>query len=611
MGSQTAPAGRRRARAGSVAALAAAALVAGTAPMAAAAPGDGPGRGAEGARSATFTLVSTTDLHGNVLDWDYFRSQPYAAGSEQGLSHVASAVEAVREDRGERSVLVVDNGDSLQGTPLTYVAARGSATTGPVTATGEEHPMATALDAIGYDAQVVGNHEFNYGLDLLRAYEQDLDAPLLGANVTDVATGEPALQPWTIQRVRPTGGGKPVQVGIVGLTTPGSQVWDKQNVEGRLAFGDMVEAAQRYVPEVRAAGADVVVVLSHSGRSGASSYDDTVLPPENVSDAIAAQVPGVDVVVAGHSHRDLPEAWVDSAVEPGKRVLVTQPYRYGASVTASDLHLERVRGEYRVTGADVEELRAGDFPEDPAFTALMQPWHQRTLDYVDTVVATSATELSARDARWRDTAIMDFVHDVQRDAVRQGLAGTPDADLPVVSVAAPFRADAVFPAGEVTIRDVAGLYIYDNTLQAVRMTGAELHDYLEHSARYYASVPPGDPADPTSLSAGTTPDYNLDQLAGVSYEIDLAQPAGSRVGPLSIDGRALGDDDEVVLAVNNYRRSGGGGFPHVASAPLVYDRQQDIRQLLIDRAQETGSIDPADFAAVDWRLVADGEPLFG
>ncbi|WP_299035991.1 bifunctional UDP-sugar hydrolase/5'-nucleotidase [uncultured Pseudokineococcus sp.] len=597
--------GARTRAAGAVAALAAGVLVAATAPVAAADVDS-----ARAARSATFTLVSTTDLHGNVLDWDYFRSQPYAAGSEQGLSHVASAVEAVREDRGERSVVVVDNGDAIQGTPLTYVAARGSATSGPVTETGEEHPMATALDAIGYDAQVVGNHEFNYGLDLLRAYEDDLDATLLGANVTDVATGEPALAPWTIERVRPTGGGAPVRVGIVGLTTPGSQVWDRQNVEGRLAFGDMVEAAQRAVPEVRAAGADVVVVLSHSGRSGPSSYDAS-LPPENVSDAIAAQVPGVDVVVAGHSHRDLPEAWVESQATPGKQVLVTQPYRYGASVTAADLHLQRVRGEYRVTGAEVEELRAGDFPEDPAFTALMQPWHQRTLDYVDTVVATSATELSARDARWQDTAIMDFVHDVQRDVVARGLQGTPDADLPVVSVAAPFRADAVFPAGEVTIRDVAGLYIYDNTLQAVRMTGAQLHDYLEYSAKYYASVPPADPADPTSLSAGTTPDYNLDQLAGVSYEIDLARPAGSRVGPLLVDGEELGADDEVVLAVNNYRRSGGGGFPHVAEAPLVYDRQQDIRQLLIDRAQQTGSIDPADFAQVDWRLVAGGVPLLG
>ncbi|MEJ5945431.1 5'-nucleotidase C-terminal domain-containing protein [Pseudokineococcus basanitobsidens] len=605
-------AGRRRARrrtsgaARAVAAAGAGVLVLAAAP---AASGDVPG--AREARGATFTLVSTTDVHGNVLDWDYFRSRPYPAGSEQGLSHVASAVDAVRADRGERSVLVVDNGDTIQGTPLTYAAARGTATAGPVTETGEEHPMATALDAIGYDAGVVGNHEFNYGLDLLHAYESDLDMPLLGANVTDVATGEPALQPWTIQRVRPTGGGVPVEVGIVGLTTPGSQVWDKQNVEGRLAFGDMVEAAKRYVPQVRAAGADVVVVLSHSGRSGASSYDDSVLPPENVSDAIAAQVPGVDVVVAGHSHRDLPEAWIASEATPGTKVLVTQPYRYGASITAADLHLERTRGTYRVTGADVEELRAGDVPEDEAFTALMQPWHQRTLDYVDTVVATSATELSAQDARWRDTAIMDFVHDVQRDAVRTGLAGTPDADLPVVSVAAPFRADAVFPAGEVTIRDVAGLYIYDNTLQAVRMSGAELHDYLEYSARYYAQVPPGDPADPSSLSAGTTPDYNLDQMAGVSYDVDLAQPVGSRVGELVVDGRVLGPDDEVVLAVNNYRRSGGGGFPHVATAPLVYDRQQDIRQLLIDRAQETGSIDPADFAETDWRLVADGEPLLG
>ncbi len=563
-----------------------------------------------GSRGATMTLVATTDLHGNLRDWDYFTGAPAAAGAEQGLARAASAIAEVRADRGPRSVLLVDNGDTIQGTPLTYVAARGSATSAPVTESGEEHPMATALNALGYDAAVLGNHEFNYGLDLLGQYEDDLDAPLLGGNVTDVATGEPAFAPWTIQRVRPAGGGALVDVGVVGLTTPGSQVWDRQNVEGRLAFGDMVEAAQRHVADVRAAGADVVVVLSHSGRSGPSSYDPS-LPAENASDAIATQVPGVDVVVVGHSHQRGPETWLDSQATPGKKVLVTQPYRYGASVTATDLRLERTRAaQWRVVGADVEELRAGDFPEDPAFVDLVQPWHQRTLDYVSTVVATSATELTARDARWRDVPIMDFVHDVQRDVVAEGLAGTPDADLPVVSVAAPFRADAVFPAGEVTISDVAGLYIFDNTLQAVRMTGAQLHDYLEYSARYYAQVPPADPSDPASLNAGVTPDYNLDQLAGVTYDVDLARPVGDRVGELSIDGAVLGADDEVVVAVNNYRRSGGGQFPHVATAPLVYDRQQDIRGLLIERAQETGSIDPADFAQENWRLVADGEPLF-
>lgn len=599
----------RRARGGS-AALLAAAVAAATAAPAAAAPADH-GRGNAYGRAAEITLVSTTDVHGNVLDWNYFSGAPYAQGREQGLSHVASAVEAVREDRGAGSVLLVDNGDAIQGTPLTFVAARGTPSTGPITQTGEEHPMATAFNALGYDAQVVGNHEFNYGVDLLDAYARDLDHPLLGANVTDEATGEPAFAPYTLQRIRPRDGGAPVTVGIVGLTTPGSQIWDKQNVQGELAFGDMVAAAKTWVPQVRAEGAEVVVVLAHTGRSGPSSYDDTVVPPENVGDAIAAQVPGVDVVVAGHSHQDLPEAWVDSEVTPGKQVLVTQPYRYGASITVSDLELRRSHGDWTVTDADVQEVYAGEYPEDPDFVALMQPWHQRTLDYVSTVVATSATELSARDARWRDTAIMDFVHDVQIDAVRQGIAGTPDADLPVVSVAAPFSSDAVFPAGEVTISDVAGLYIYDNTLQAVRMTGAELDDYLEYSAKYYAQVPPGDPSDPGSLDAGVTPDYNLDQLAGVDYTVDLSQPVGSRLGPLTVDGAVLGPDDEVVVAVNNYRRSGGGGFPHVATAPLVYDEQKDIRQLLINRAQETGTIDPADFFDENWQLTVGGDPIFG
>ena len=557
-------------------------------------------------KPASITLVSMTDVHGHVLDWDYFAGAPYRAGQGLGLARVSTIVDRVRAERGEASTLVVDNGDAIQGTPLTSYYAQQE----PVTATGAVHPVAQAYDVIGLDAQVVGNHEFNYGLGLLAKYELDLDAPLLGANVVDVRTQQPYQRPWVIREVRPTGGGEPVKVGILGLTTPGSAVWDKQNVGGRLEFRDVVETAQQEVPRLRAAGAEVVVVLSHSGRSGPSSYDPA-LPPENVSDRVAAEVPGVDVVVAGHSHADLPEAWVDSTATPGKRVLVTQPYRWGASVTVSQLELKKVRGRWTVCSADVQDVRAADAPEDPEVVAAVADEHRATLDYVDQVVATSTEELPATESRWRDTPLIDFIQDVQTRTVDAALEGTADADLPVLSIAAPFSRTAVFPQGEVTVSDVAGLYVYDNTLQAVRMTGAQVRDYLEHAARYYASVPPGNPAEPESLATGQTPDYNLDQLSGVEYELDLAQPAGSRVRSLTLGGQPVSDDQQFVVAVNNYRRSGGGQFPHIATAPLVHDAQQGIRELLIARAQETGTIDPADFAAENWWLTSGAERLFG
>ncbi|WP_041292072.1 bifunctional metallophosphatase/5'-nucleotidase [Kineococcus radiotolerans] len=568
------------------------------------------GLGAAGATAApappSITLVSMTDVHGHVLDWDYFAGAPYAQGRGLGLARVSTAVDRVRAERGADSTLVVDNGDAIQGTPLTYYYSRQE----PVTATGAVHPMAQAYDAIGLDAQVVGNHEFNYGLDTLAKYRLDLDAPLLGANVLDDRTGAPYLRPWVLREVTPTGGGDPVTVGILGLTTPGSAVWDKQNVEGKLTFADVVETARTEVPRMKAAGADIVVVLSHSGRSGPSSYDEAVTPAENVTDRVAAEVPGVDVVVAGHSHRDLPQAWVDSTATPGKRVLVTQPYRWGASVTVSQLELRRDGDGWALGDADVQEIRSADVPEDPEIVDLVSEEHEATVAYVNQVVATSTQELPATESRWRDTPLIDFIQRVQTDTVRAAVAGTPDAELPVLSIAAPFSRTAVFPQGEVTVKDVAGLYEFDNTLQAVRMTGAQVREYLETSAEYYASVPPGNPADPESLATGQTPDYNLDQLSGVEYELDLAQPAGSRVARLELDGVPVADDAQFVVAVNNYRRSGGGGFPHVAQAPVVYDQQAEIRQLLIDAAQESGTIDPADFAVENWWLTAGGERLF-
>ncbi len=575
------------------AALAALLVGAATAPAAAAPAND----------TLDLTLLATTDLHGNVASWDYFNDRPYAdkAGDSVGLASVASVVDDVRAQVGDDSLVVVDNGDAIQGTPLSYYYAVRE----PITQTGVTHPMAAAYNAIGYDAQVVGNHEFNYGLDTLGAYRDDLGFPLLGANVLDAATGEPALEPFTIvtKHVR---GHKPVKVGILGLTTPGSSIWDKGNVEGRLEFQDMVEAAKTWVPRVRDAGADVVVVLSHSG-VGASSYDETIAPPENASAEIARQVPGIDVMVVGHTHLDKPSELVRNEVT-GQDVVLTQPYRWGSTVSRVDLDLTKVRGQWDVTGVQAGAIRTKDYPQSQEILDLVAERHATTVAYVNQVVAQSTQELSAATSRYEDTPIIDFIQKVQTDTVDAALEGTQYADLPVLSIAAPFSRTAVFPAGDVSVKDIAGLYVYDNTLHAVTMTGAQVKDYLEYSSKYFATVPAGTAFDPDrDTGAGGTPDYNLDVLSGVRYEVDLAQPVGERVQNLTLaDGSPLADDAQVVVAVNNYRRSGGGGFPHIATAPLVYDEQKEIRQLLIDWAQTQGTIDPAGFWDESWWLTVDG-----
>ncbi|BBE21778.1 multifunctional 2',3'-cyclic-nucleotide 2'-phosphodiesterase/5'-nucleotidase/3'-nucleotidase [Arthrobacter sp. MN05-02] len=574
----------------------------GLAPAATAAPG-----GAKGTKDAvTITVMGTSDLHGYIENWDYFKNAEYddAAGNDVGLAKISTLVNQVRADRGEESTLLIDNGDTIQGTSLTDYYAN----TEPVDETGELHPMAAAMNAMGYDSTTLGNHEFNYGLPLLRTYQDQLDFPLLGANVKDAATGEEAFTPYVIKTIK-LKGQKPIKVGVLGLTTPGSAIWDKNNVEGELRFEGMVEQARKYVPEMRAAGADVVVVSSHSGPSGTSSYGGG-LPVENASTLIAEQVPGIDAILAGHEHQEIPERFVTNR-QTGEQVLLTEPKNWGMRLSVLDFELTKVRGQWDVTSATSELLDTNTVEADPTISAITADQHQRVIEYVNTAIGTATETMSAADSRYRDTAVMDFVNEIQAGAVDRALEGTPQADLPVLSIVAPFNRAAVIPEGPVTIRDMAGLYVFPNTLFGVEMTGAQVKDYLEYSAKYFAQTAPGAPVDPATLTnASGTPDYNYDMMSGVSYDIDISKPVGERITDLSYDGAPIDPEQRFAVATNNYRQSGGGNFPHIATAPVLVNQTTEIRQLLIDYLIAEGTIDPASFFEENWKLTRDGEPVF-
>jgi len=598
--SQTFTRGHRRVAAavavGCVAAL-------GLAPAASAAPG-----GAQGPRdsTATITVMGTSDLHGYIENWDYFTNAEYddAAHNDVGLAKVSGLINQVRADRGEESTLLIDAGDTIQGTSLTDYFANVE----PVTESGETHPMAAAMNAMGYDAAALGNHEFNYGLPLLRTYEDQLDFPLLGANVQDWDTGTAAFTPYVIKTVK-LKGQKPIKVGILGLTNPGVSIWDKNNVQGELRFSGIVEQAQKYVPEMKAAGADVVVVSSHSGTSGTSSYGGD-LPVENASTQLAEQVPGIDAVLVGHAHQEIPERFVTNQ-QTGEQVLLTEPKNWGMRLSVMDFELTKVRGQWDVTSANAELLNANTVPADPAVSSIIAEQHQRVIDYVNTAIGTATETMSAADARFRDTAVMDFVNKVQAEAVDKALDGTPNADLPVLSIVAPFNRAAVIPEGPVTIRDMAGLYVFPNTLFGVEMTGAQVKDYLEYSAKYFTQTAPGAAVNPETLTnAAGTPDYNYDMMSGVSYDIDISKPVGQRIVNLSYNGAPIDPAQRFAVATNNYRQSGGGNFPHIATAPVLVNQTTEIRQLLIDYLIAKGTIDPAAFFEENWKLTRNGEPVF-
>ncbi|WP_354639544.1 bifunctional metallophosphatase/5'-nucleotidase [Kitasatospora camelliae] len=592
------------------AATAAGAAIASGLSVAAAAPAAAQG-GNETSRAKhrqSFTVMGTTDLHGRILNWDYFTDAEYddKAHNDVGLAKIATLVKRERAEKGCGRTLLIDAGDTIQGTQLTYYYARVEPITGKRP---PKHPMAAVMNALDYDAAALGNHEFNYGIPVLRAFERQLEFPLLGANALNAKDERPAFPPYVIKELR-LDHGRPLRVGILGLTNPGIAIWDKANVQGQMVFPGIVEQAKKYVPRMKAAGADVIVVAAHSGADEPSSYGDQLPWPENASVALAEQVAGVDAVLVGHAHKEVPQRLVVNK-ETGRTVVLAEPLCWGQRLSCFDFEVEFDRGRWQVVSASSRVLNSNTVPEDHEVATLIDAQHRKVVAYVNQVIGTCKSQLSIAEARFKDVPIIDLIGRVQADAVRAALAGGQYASLPVLAQAAPFNRTAVIPAGEVKLRDAAGLYIYENTLEARVLTGAQIKDYLEYSAKYFTRLAPGEPVNLDTLAgADNTPDYNYDAVYGVSYDIDIAQPVGSRIVDLSYDGKPVDPAQQFVLAVNNYRANGGGNFPHVAAAAKVWSNSDEIRNTMIAWVKEKGVIDPADFGGVTWRLVRAGAPVF-
>ncbi|MFF9068702.1 bifunctional metallophosphatase/5'-nucleotidase [Streptomyces sp. NPDC014891] len=556
----------------------------------------------------SFTVMGTTDLHGNVFNWDYFTDKEFddKAHNDVGLAKISTLVDQVRKEKGRRNTLLIDAGDTIQGTQLSYYYAKVD----PITARrGPVHPMAQAMNAIGYDAAALGNHEFNYGIPVLRKFEEQCDFPLLGANALDARTLRPAFAPYSMHRLR-TPHGKDVRVAVLGLTNPGIAIWDKANVSGKMVFPGLEEQAAKWVPKLRSMGADVVVVSAHSGSSGTSSYGDQLPHVENAAGLVAEQVPGIDAILVGHAHTEIPEYRVRNK-ETGKDVVLSEPLKWGQRLTLFDFDLVWEKGRWTVEKVGAQVLNSNTVAEDPEITGLLGDEHRKVVAYVNQIIGTSTAAMTTADAPWKDEPIIDLINVVQTETVKAALAGGAHASLPVLSQASCFSRTARIPAGQVSIKDAAGLYPFENTLEARLMTGAQLKDYLEFSARYYVQTAAGAPVDTAKLTnADGIPDYNYDAVSGLTYDIDIAKPAGSRIVNLSFEGGPLDPAARFVLAVNNYRASGGGAFPHVAGAQQLWANSDEIRNTIIQWVQAKGTVDPALFASVDWKLTRDGVPVF-
>jgi 2',3'-cyclic-nucleotide 2'-phosphodiesterase (5'-nucleotidase family) len=507
-------------------------------------------------------VVGTTDTHGRLRGWNYESNAPDPV---RGLSRAATIVDSLRRAAPGR-VILMDAGDMLQGNSLTYVARNAPADA--------PHPVIAAMNAMQYDAAAIGNHEFNYGVPFLARAIQQAKFPLLAANAYR-PDGGPAFTQWTLVD-RGT-----ARIGIVGATTPGSMVWDRDNLAGRVVVRDIVPELKTAVADVRAAGATIVLVTVHSGLDGASSYDTvtTRVPSENVAARVAREVPGVDLILYGHSHQEMPDTTING-------VLLMQPKNWATSVAVAHLALLRTNGKWAVAGKDSRVIQTTGHAESPAVLAATDAAHRATVAWVTTPIGRTTAAWRADSSRVVDTPLIDLILETERKATGADLAST-----------AAFSLDASLDSGTITAARLQALYPYDNTLRVVRITGRQLREYLEHSARYYRTAADGTPSiDPT------VPGYNFDIVAGADYTLDLSRPVGQRVTRLDFKGRAVVPTDSFTLALNNYRQTGGGGYAMLSRAPVIYDKNEEIRQLLVEEVRRRGTVNPWNYFTRNWRI---------
>lgn len=487
------------------------------------------------------TVLATTDLHGNLYPIDYMTERPSALG----LAKLGTLIRAERVEN--RNSLLIDCGDTIQGTPLeavyqafvrTGLDPLGNKPPAPL----PRDPMMQAMNLLDYDLMVVGNHEFNFGLKNLEKARSEARFPWISANIA----GGHAFPAYVVKSVAG------VKVAVIGITTPAVPTWEKPENLGEYRFLKPLDAVKKALAELRQQEhPDLVLVAAHSGlgRNLTTGADED--PDNNVVYDLAKQMPELDAIVFGHSHMQL------AGVSIGN-VLVAQPKNWGASLARLDFKLEhKPEGGWRVAGKTSRLIPAtGQTVALPEILAMAKPYQDATEKYLETPVAFADRALDATHGREQDTAIVDAVQDAQLYYAK--------AD---VSLTALFNPQVRIPKGQMTVREIAALYPYDNELLAIDGTGRMLKDALENAARYFSK--PG------------IPGFNYDMAAGVDYEVDATRPEGDRIRNLRWHGAPLAPGQKLRIAVNSYRAAGSGGYGMFVGAKVLWRSQEGVRELII------------------------------
>ncbi len=506
------------------------------------------------------TLLHTSDLHGQVLPFDDARNAP----TRGSLTRVATVVEAIREE-SDHPVLLLDSGDTLQGAPLEQFAH---------VEWGEPSPTIEAMNRIGYQAMAVGNHEFNFGLALLRDAEEQADFPFLSANTIDERTGKPAFPPYLVIEAGP------VRVGILGLITPNIPGWEQPANYRGLRFEPMDEAARRWVPVLRdQVGCDLVVVLAHTGfETDLETGESNGTEIENFGWRLS-EIEGIDLLLTGHAHHDIEPAKINTAI-------VSQPRARARLVTRIDLWLAPAGEGWVIDHWEGVNLPVDDVSGDQQLAAAFALLHTRLAEALDEPITSATDPVSVSGCRMVDCTAVDLFHAVQLAA--------SGADLSLASLLTDGTPD--LEPGPVTWRWVYGLYVYPNTLQAVEVTGAQVKDILEHAALYYQGLDCSLDSGCRVLTNPAVRSYNVDNVSGLDYRIDPTRPEGDRVRDLRYRGEPLDLHAKFKLVCNNYRAAGGGGYPHLSDASVVWTSSTEVTELI---GEYLSNHDP-------WRPTVDG-----